>query len=261
MAKQDRIDISLAKTPPGVAATAPTLIVDTYFHIIYDPAEPSGNIPTNKLAKQLKALNDAYAPAKIAFNLKNVTRNANKNWTTFETATDDPLEMQMKAKLRKGDYKTLNIYFRPWLDRQGDLGFCDFPKTLTSSVMIQDGCSVLSDTVPGGSTGPFNEGKTAVHEVGHWFGLLHTFTGGCSDKDGDMIDDTPAEAEPAFGCPVGRDSCKKKPGKDPIHNFMDYGDDACLTEFTPGQAVRMRNMWTRFRQQKLPSSTLDRRSK
>ncbi|KAF3915834.1 Ulilysin [Orbilia brochopaga] len=232
MAKQDRIDLANDKNHKGTTKVVPMITVDTYFHIVYDPANPiAGNIPAGKLSRQLKALNDGFAASRITFNLKNVTRTGNKTWTTFDTATGDPVETQMKAKLRKGDYKTLNIYFRPRLDEQGDLGFCDFPTDLSSAVLVNDGCTVLSNTVPGGSTGPFNQGKTAVHEVGHWFGLLHTFQGGCTSP-GDAIDDTPAEAEPAFGCPVNRDSCKKLPGKDPIHNFMDYGDDACITQFT-----------------------------
>ena len=56
----------------------------------------------------------------------------------------------------------------------------------------------------------------------------------------------PAEKTATFGCPVGSDTCSGT-GLDPIKNFMDYTDDACMDEFTPGQDVRMDKQYTRFR--------------
>lgn len=137
----------------------------------------------------------------------------------------------MKSELRRGSYADLNLYFLTSLNDV--LGYCYFPVASPSdSDVTQDGCSILASTVPGGTAEGYNLGRTATHEVGHWLGLFHTFQGGCADDD--KVADTPAQESPSSGCPVGRDSCPGG-GPDPIHNYMDYSDDACLEEFTSGQ--------------------------
>jgi len=91
--------------------------------------------------------------------------------------------------------------------------------------------------------------SNSILQVGHWLGLFHTFGSedGCSGLDtGDEVNDTPIEFDASYGCPVGRDSCPE-PGNDPIHNWMDYTDDACMEEFTTGQEIRMREQWGAFR--------------
>ena len=91
------------------------------------------------------------------------------------------------------------------------------------------------------SFSPFHLGRTATHEVGHYLGLLHTFSGGCAGgncyRRGDLICDTNDESSPTFGCPGSRTSCSSQA---PIDNYMDYSDDRCMEKFTPDQSNRMR---------------------
>lgn len=88
---------------------------------------------------------------------------------------------------------------------------------------------------------PFDRGRTATHEVGHYLGLFHTFQGGCGSAScyttGDRICDTNAESSAHFGCPGSASSCGTP---DPFHNYMDYTDDTCMTNFTPEQVRRIR---------------------
>ncbi len=86
---------------------------------------------------------------------------------------------------------------------------------------------------------PFNLGRTGTHEVGHYLGLAHTFSGGCSNSytSGDLIVDTNPESSPTYGCPGSRNSCGLPA---PFDNYMDYADDRCMNKFTPEQANRMR---------------------
>jgi len=88
---------------------------------------------------------------------------------------------------------------------------------------------------------PYNLGRTGTHEVGHYLGLYHTFTGGCAGGNcytrGDRICDTNDESSPTFGCPNSRTSCGSQA---PLDNYMDYSDDRCMEKFTPEQANRMR---------------------
>lgn len=156
--------------------------------------------------------------------------------------------MTMKRKLRQGDYGTLNLYFQPYVS--GYLGYCYFPEsgvTKGSSDWYRDGCTILAGTVPGGWESPYTGGRTATHEIGHWLGLYHTFEGYSCTGNGDYISDTPAELSEAFECPVNRDSCPDQEGLDPIRNFMDYTDDSCMEEFTPGQWTRMQSYYTTYR--------------
>jgi hypothetical protein len=91
---------------------------------------------------------------------------------------------------------------------------------------------------------PYDQGRTATHEVGHYLGLEHTFDNGCGAAavpdcyaTGDLICDTATELQPRYGCPSNPHSCGTP---DPIENFMDYTDDTCMELFSMEQALRMR---------------------
>ncbi|KAK4186189.1 hypothetical protein QBC35DRAFT_281396 [Podospora australis] len=217
--------------------------VDTYFHVVASSTSLSGGyLSDSALTAQLNALNAAYAPHSYQFVLKGTDKTVNANWATDSNG----YELTMKKALRKGTYKALNVYF---LKNMGsNLGYCYFPTSVTSGStnFWRDGCTVLYTTVPGGSATNYNLGHTTTHEVGHWFGLYHTFQGGCTGA-GDSVADTPAQASASSGCPVGRDSCPSQAGLDPIRNYMDYSYDTCYEEFTPGQKARIDSFWTSYR--------------
>lgn len=194
------------------------------------------------LNDQLTKMNNDFAPHGIIFVLKGTDFTVNSGWAT------DGNELAMKRALRQGDYKSLNIYFQKQLVEDA-FGYCYFPDDVAegSTDFYYDGCSIDFDTMPGGSMTGYNEGATVTHEVGHWFGLYHTFQGEDCASTGDLIADTPQQASASSGCPVGRDSCTGRTGVDPIHNYMDYSTDACYEEFTAGQQARIYSLWSQYR--------------
>jgi|HigsolmetaAR201D_1030396.scaffolds.fasta_scaffold13040_2 Pregnancy-associated plasma protein-A. len=219
--------------------------INVYVHVINrGTGIQNGDVPDSQIREQIKVLNDAYASTGWSFNLVSIDRTTNARW--FEMQPGTLAERQAKKALRKGTAADLNLYTAN--PGGGLLGWATFPWSYESSPDM-DGVVVLYSSLPGGTAAPYNEGDTATHEVGHWMGLYHTFQGGCQ-APGDRVDDTPYERSPASGCPVGRNTCPLKPGVDPIFNFMDYSDDACMVEFTAGQTVRMNESFTAYRQGK-----------
>lgn len=240
MEEMDRVAQNFNARAAGSAARTGGTI-NVYWHVINNGSSlSSGNIPDSQISAQISVLNAAYGPWGWSFNLVATDRTTNASWYTMTPGSQ--AEAQAKNALRQGTADDLNIYSANI--GSGLLGWATFPQDYSRQPKM-DGVVILYSSLPGGTAAPYNLGDTATHEVGHWMGLYHTFQGGCSKK-GDVVSDTPAEKSAAFGCPTGRDTCSSS-GLDPINNFMDYSDDACMDRFTPGQDTRMDSMFTTYR--------------
>jgi len=215
--------------------------VNVYAHVIMS-SSGLGNISDAMLRAQLSVLNQDFRSSSFEFVAKSIDYSRNDQWYTMGYGSN--AERTAKNALRKGKAADLNVYFANL--GEGLLGWATFPADYRRNPK-NDGVVVLSASLPGGTAAPFNLGKTATHEVGHWLGLYHTFQDGC--LGGDLVQDTPAENEPYSGCDPNNvpDTCPSQPGLDPIHNYMDYADDVCMTEFSSGQGVRAKSQWKAYR--------------
>jgi len=240
-AEQEAVQAALSQNRSAMAATG-SITVSVYWHVINNGTGiANGDIPQTQIDNQIAVLNAAYANTPFRFSLVSVDRTTNATWYTATDSTT--AESQMKNALRQGTADDLNVYSNNM--GGGLLGWATFPSSYASSPKM-DGVVILYSSVPGGTAAPYNLGDTATHEIGHWFGLYHTFQGGCA-KTNDGVSDTPQEKSAAFGCPTGRDTCTRDPGADPILNFMDYTDDSCMNTFSAGQVARMDSFWSTYR--------------
>jgi hypothetical protein len=219
------------------AATQGTIPV--YVHVILT-GDGKNDVSDARIDDQITFLNSSFASTGWKFALAATTRTNNSVWYSMQPGSQ--AEKDAKNALRQGTADDLNLYVAGI--GGGLLGWATFPSSYASSPKM-DGVVVLNASLPGGSAAPYNLGDTAVHEVGHWMGLYHTFQGGCS-KSGDYVADTPAERSAAYGCPVNRDTCATA-GLDPIYNFMDYTDDSCMNHFTSAQDARMDSSYSAYR--------------
>lgn len=233
-AESEELRRFLEGAPGSLTGCTGTIVVA--FHVIHSGA--TGMLSSAEVDAQIAELNANFAARGYQFVLGQLDYTNNASWFNLYSTAD---ELAMTQALALYPAQTLNIYSCiPY----GYLGFAylpwSFPETST-----RHGVFIDYRSLPGGSAYPYNLGRTATHEVGHYLGLLHTFENGCS-YPGDYIADTPDENTPTSGCPFGKDTCPT-PGLDPIHNYMDYSDDACYTEFTLGQGDWMCQMVSTYR--------------
>lgn len=134
------------------------------------------------------------------------------------------------------------------------LGFAYLP---SRAGMNDDGLCISYDAfgTTGTATDPSNKGRTATHEIGHYFGLDHPWGDGGCGSDG--VSDTPATKGPYYGCPSfpnNTKACVASTNGSMFMNYMDYVDDACMAFFTNGQKTIVRNTISTSRLSLLSSS-------
>lgn len=237
-----------AKTfpPPNQPVTIPV-----WFHVIYKvvSGQPKGNVSDAVIAKQITVLNNAYQGSGFQFSLAGTDRTESADW--FDQCLDnEALEPVYKKQLAVDPTHILNAYTCNSIS--GLLGFATFPDMYAESSAMH-GVVLSYRSLPGGPA-PYGEGDTATHEIGHYLGLYHTFDDdrtSCT-VDNDLVGDTAIERTPNFDCPVKRDTCANKLGKDPVTNYMDYSADACMTGFSIGQVKRMQAQVLAFKPSLVP---------
>lgn len=241
-------------------------IIPTVFHVIHQGG--SENISYEQIEDQIRILNEDFrrlnadasetraeflpvaADANVEFRLAkldpqgNCTDGVVRVWSPLtNNASDD-------NGVKGLSYWDRNKYFNVWvvasIDNEGEagtiLGYAQFPGFGAAAT---DGVVVRSDRTGSiGTAAPTGDrGRTLTHEAGHWFGLFHTFQGGCAGGlFGEGVDDTPpiAEATPS-NCPLNANTCSNDNPDlpDMVENYMDYSNGACQNTYTLGQKSRM----------------------
>jgi hypothetical protein len=133
-------------------------------------------------------------------------------------------------------------YLNIWVCTLSDslLGYAQFPGGPPET----DGVVILNTAfgTRGSVAAPFDKGRTATHEIGHYLNLSHIWgesrIANCTDSD--FVDDTPNQFGPNIGKPsFPHRSCSNSLHGDMFMNYMDYVDDDSMFMFTQGQVVRM----------------------
>lgn len=239
-----RIDADMKARLAAKGGVSPLAVnIPTYWYVLQSDSYPN-DVSMSQIEDQIAVLNAAYESIGFTFSLGGAyTVSTSDEYASFGPGS--AAENLVKTELRQGGSGDLNVYVTK--NEEGLLGWATFPSDY-EYYPTMDGVVVLYSALPGGSP-PYDLGDTMTHEVGHWLGLYHTFQGSCS-KQNDLVKDTPAH-KVNYECSAA-DTCKKAgvrhhKGKDPIHNFMDYTDDACMNRFSRGQLQRVVESFSAYR--------------
>lgn len=268
------------------------ITIPVVVYIVHGGVNNSENIPDCQVKSQIDALNAYYNPYGLNFCLatKAGTNSLPAPGGTQTTPgiihiqkpalTDHDTQTEIEALVNTASSTVFpNKYLRIWVVRSINdpnqsgtvLGYSMHPGTS----VVFDGVVIRSDVFgsinhcSGCSSNctnlrPLkNQGKTLVHEIGHYLGLYHTFHDGCQGMNsatcntaGDRVCDTPPTKNPNFSCSP-MDSCIESNNlPDDIHNYMDYGDNTCQDHFTSGQIQRMSGTLVNYRSELISSANL-----
>ena len=244
----------------AMRAAATPLIIPVVVQVVYKTA--AENISVAQIKSQIDVLNRDYRAkntdkskvppvwkglvSDVSVQFALATKDPNGKPTTGITrtkttkasfGTDDSVKSSATGGVNAWPTdKYLNIWVCTLAN--GILGYAQFP----GGPKKTDGVVILNTAfgTKGTASAPFNLGRSATHEVGHWLNLRHIWgdTEDCSGSD--FVADTPNAAGPNFGKPkFPHVTCSNGPNGDMFVNYMDYVDDDTMFMFTTQQVVRM----------------------
>jgi len=231
-----------------------------YVPVVVNVVLPDANIVTQaQIQSQLDVLNRDYgktnselsntsvylagyswnnvANCQIEFYVQDWNNDVNRRSGAGSFGTNDAVKKTSQGGLDPESPSTkLNLWVCDL--SSGLLGYAQFPggNALTDGVVID--YQGFGTTASYALYSAYNKGRSATHEIGHWFNLRHIW--GDTHCGNDYVDDTPLHPAANYGCPAVnlQSSCKKRPLMQWM-NYMDYTDDACMYMFTSGQKIRM----------------------
>jgi hypothetical protein len=248
--------------PNGYQSRAICLI-PVVVHVVYQNA--TENISNTRIYEQIDVLNEDYrknnadasnipaawqgiaADCEIMFCL--AARDPNGNWTdgiervATSTSTFSTNDNVKDNATGGADAWDSDVYMNLWVCDLGSqlLGYAQFPGFDPSTDGVVIHYRYFGKT---GAIAPFNKGRTATHEVGHWLGLRHIWgDDGSACSGSDLVSDTPNQADENYGTiapgTVLTDNCTSSAPGIMWSNYMDYTDDGSMYFFTEGQNTRM----------------------
>jgi hypothetical protein len=248
------------------SAISGILTVPVVVHIVFNNA--AENLPDARVFDQLAILNEDFrrfnadvtnAPdvfealatdIQIQFCLASVDPDGNPTTGITRTSTTHGVFQYPSNSSINDDVKYTSDggidawdteeYLNIWVcDINGGVrGYAPYPGTASAD---EDG--VVIDFNNFGEVGTAR-GRTAAHEVGHWFNLIHIW--GDADCGDDSVSDTPKAKDSNGGCPTfprQTADCNMTANGEMFSNHMDYSDHTCRVMFTPKQAERMRQQF------------------
>lgn len=251
---RERIELFISNTvdaaPAGkILPAGSTIEIPVVVNVLYRTA--TENISAAQIQSQIDVLNEDFSGTNkdnsvlppgfqpsaagntsIQFVLQNIVR---KQTTVQTWGTNDAMKRNSTGGINASTpLSKLNFWV---VNNMGaTMGYSQFPggSSATDGVVIVHKYFGRMGTV----VSPFNKGRTATHEVGHWLNLFHLWgTGSCGT---DQVSDTPDQSGANFNCPIypKYSTCGNRAAMMTM-NFMDYTNDACMYMFSAGQRARM----------------------
>ncbi len=224
--------------------------IPVVFNVLYRTA--AENISNAQLQSQLDVLNADFNAANADFNqvptlFSGVKANVGitfvldqvirKSTTKTSWGTRDTMKKAKQGGINPTS-PTTKLNFWVCTIGGGILGYAQFPggSSATDGVVVDS--KYVGVTSNSGSAYPYNLGRTATHEVGHWLNLRHIW--GDTTCGSDLVADTPTHNTANYGVPTypHYSTCSGTPVEMTM-NFMDYTDDRGMYMFTAGQKSRI----------------------